>query len=88
MNREKYEESIRRIADIYGIYNQRDKLIEELSELLVAITHDYLGNMLEEMADVSIMIDQMTYLYDAEEVVEKLVEQKIERTLERMGGLY
>ena len=75
MNREKYEESIRRIADIYGIYNQRDKLIEELSELLVAITHDYLGNMLEEMADVRIMIDQMTYLYDAEEVVEKLVEQ-------------
>ena len=84
MDREKYEAAIRRIADINGIYNQRDKLVEELSELLVAITHDYLGNMLEEMADVSIMIDQMTYLYDAEEVVEKLVEQKIERTLERM----
>lgn len=69
---------------MHGLYNQRDKLVEELSELLVAITHDYLGNMLEEMADVRIMIDQMTYLYDAEEVVEKLVEQKIERTLERM----
>ena len=88
MDKEKYEESIRRIADVHGLYNQRDKLVEELSELLVAITHDYLGNILEEMADVSIMIDQMTYLYDAEEVVEKLVEQKIERTLERMGGLY
>lgn len=88
MDKDKYEKAIHKIADIYGLYNQRDKLIEELSELLVALTHDYFGNMLEEMADVSIMIDQMTYLYDAEEVVEKLVEQKIERTLERMGGLY
>ena len=87
MNREKYEESIRRIADIYGIYNQRDKLIEELSELLVAITHDYFGNILEEMADVRIMIDQMMYLYDAREVVEKLMDQKVKRTLERVEGL-
>lgn len=84
MDREKYEAAIRRIADINGIYNQRDKLVEELSELLVAITHDYLGNMLEEMADVRIMIDQMAYIYDAEEVVEKLMEKKIKRTLERM----
>ena len=84
MEKEKYEAAIRRIADAYGLYNQRDKLVEELSELLVAITHDYFGNTLEEMADVRIMIDQMTYLYDAKDVVEKLMEKKIKRTLERM----
>lgn len=84
MDKDKYEKAIHKIADIYGLYNQRDKLIEELSELLVALTHDYFGNALEEMADVRIMIDQMAYLYDAEEVVEKLMEKKIKRTLERM----
>lgn len=86
MEKEKYDGAIRRIADTYGLYNQRDKLIKELSELLVAITHDYFGNTLEEMADVRIMIDQMTYLYDAKDVVEKLMEKKIKRTLEIMEG--
>ena len=86
MEKEKYEAAIRRIADAYGLYNQRDKLVEELSELLVAITHDYLGNTLEEIADVRIMIDQMTYLYDAKDVVEKLMEKKIKRTLDIAEG--
>lgn len=86
MEKEKYEAAIRRIADTFGLYNQRDKLIEELSELLVAITHDYFGNTLEEIADVRIMIDQMTYLYDAKDVVEKLMEKKIKRTLEIVEG--
>ena len=86
MEKEKYEAAIRRIADAYGLYNQRDKLVEELSELLVAITHDYFGNTLEEMADVRIMIDQVAYLMDIRPVVDGYEEAKIRRTIERIEG--
>ena len=87
MDRKKYEDGIQYIADAYGVGNQREKLIEELSELLVAVTHDDRENISEEMADVRIMIDQMTYLYDAEEVIDKLMERKVKKALERLEGI-
>lgn len=84
MNRKKYEEGIQYIADAYGLGNQREKLIEELSELLVAVTHDDRENISEEMADVRIMIDQVAYLMDIRPAVEGWMKCKVRRTLERM----
>lgn len=86
MDREKYEGEIRYIADTYGLGNQREKLIEELSELLVAVTHDDRENISEEMADVRIMIDQVAYLMDIRPEVEGYVKSKIDRTLHEMEG--
>lgn len=86
MNRKKYEDGIQYIADAYGIVNQREKLIEELSELLVAVTHDDRENIAEEMADVRIMIDQVAYLMDIRPVVDGYVKSKIDRTLYEMDG--
>lgn len=86
MNRKKYEDGIQYIADAYGIVNQREKLIEELSELLVAVTHDDRENIAEEMADVRIMIDQVAYLMDIRPEVEGYVKSKIDRTLHEMEG--
>lgn len=86
MNRKKYEEGIQYIADAYGLGNQREKLIEELSELLVAVTHDERENISEEMADVRIMIDQVAYLMDIRSAVDGYVKSKIDRTLHEMEG--
>ena len=86
MNRKKYEDGIQYIADAYGLGNQREKLIEELSELLVAVTHDDRENISEEMADVRIMIDQVAYLMDIRPEVEGYVKSKIDRTLHEMEG--
>ena len=86
MNRKKYEDGIQYIADAYGLGNQREKLIEELSELLVAVTHGDRENIAEEMADVRIMIDQVAYLMDIRPVVEGYVKSKIDRTLCEMEG--
>lgn len=40
MDRERYEDGIRYIADMYGLVDQAWKLVEELSEPLVAVMHD------------------------------------------------
>ena len=86
MNRKKYEDGIQYIADAYGAENQRMKLVEELSELLVAVMHDDRENIAEEMADVRIMIDQVAYLMDIRPVVDGYVKSKIDRTLYEVDG--
>lgn len=42
----------------YGEEHQKKQLIQELGELIVAITKDDLENVIEEMADVEVMLDQ------------------------------
>ena len=86
MDKEKYEDGIRYIADTYGLVNQTWKLVEELSELLVAVMHDDKENIAEEMADARIMIDQVAYLMDIRPVVDGYVKSKIDRTLHEMDG--
>lgn len=83
MDEKTYKESIRTIAAHYGFERQERKLFEEMAELVVALTHD--GNVIEELADVQIMIDQIAYLCFSEDDVEAWKERKIKRTLERMG---
>lgn len=86
MNKERYEDGIQYIADMYGLSNQRRKLVEELSELLVAVMHDDKENIAEEMADVRIMIDQVAYLMDIRPVVDGYMKAKVDRTLKGVFG--
>ena len=47
----------------YGEEHQKKQLIQELGELIVAITKDDLENVIEEMADVEVMLDQFKINY-------------------------
>ena len=95
------ENKIKYIADHFGQTNQRCKLIEELGELSREISKDIAADCstsyhtLEEIADVSILIDQIIYLAEkngnkiAREMLEMIKEKKINRTLDRIkGGFY
>ena len=86
------------IADYYGTGAQIDQTLEELAELTIALHHfkkkakdpicreEIRKNVLEEMADVYIMVNQLLYLMDKEGEMWKWIEYKINRQLERIKG--
>ena len=85
MTEQEIEQNIQKIADYYGLDNQLNKTIEECAELIQALVKlESRENTIEEIADVQIMLKQMLYLLDCEEEVEKVMEYKINRQLERM----
>ena len=65
--------------------------IEELSELQKELCKDLRGklnknNLIEEIADVEIMLEQMKMYYEIDdEELEVVKQQKLERTKERLG---
>ena len=92
------------IVKHYGYEPQSRQLIEEMSELSVAINKFWRKqlncgnrpiqdvpmntpeelNIIEEIADVEIMLEQMKMFFFCQKEVEKCKEQKIIRQLERM----
>lgn len=76
---------ITKIANHFGLENQKLKTIEECSELINAIAHNNLDNIIEEIADVQIMLRQLVHLYNIGYDVEEMMEFKIKRTIERYG---
>lgn len=82
------------IADTYGFSAQILQLSEECTELSLAaqkikrnLSGDKkisLDNLIEEMADVKIMISQIEYLLKCKGEVDKVVENKLNRTLRRI----
>lgn len=87
-----YNEGITTIADGYGLVSQLHQLAEECSELAVASSHsartgNITINLIEEMADVEIMMDQIKHLGKIREgFVNELKEMKIKRQLDRMSS--
>lgn len=82
---------IEKIALHYGFDSQSRQTIEEMAELTVALSKmhreyskDNLDNIIEELADVQIMIEQMMYLTSSKNDVKQIMEQKIKRQLARM----
>lgn len=101
---------LEKIADYYGLENQEKQLIEEMSELNIAVIKEWRyynrhlhkettpeelrNNIIEEMADVKLLLNQIIYLMSAEKEVQDIIEQKIERQIcritpaqEEMGGV-
>lgn len=84
------------IARHYGLAIQENKLIEELGELLVAISKDLAsktfkdcGNkvsdeVIEEMTDVKVLITQIEILADCGKQVDEMMGKKVERQLDRI----
>lgn len=86
------DEKLRQIADHYGEKAQLEQLIKESVELIVAVkgflrepSSSKIEGMIEEIADVEIMLEQMKYLFGISFAVEEIKATKIERTLKRIG---
>ena len=76
---------LEKIINHYGYNYQKNKLTEECAELIRAISIGDDRNMLEEMADVSVLIDEITYHFPKmREKFEKIKSEKIDRTIARL----
>lgn len=75
----------KKIADYYGIERQKAKTIEEMAELTKALlkhtgSKATLENIIEEIADVEVMLEQIKYLYRiSDESVDEYKAYKIHR---------
>lgn len=78
-------EDLKYIADHYGLEHQLGKCKEELGELIEAIDSLDERAIIEEIADVEIMISQIKYLRDIpDEQVDVIKKYKIQRQLQRI----
>ena len=91
---------VQQIAETYGFEAQREMLIEECSELIQAVQKlkraDNSGDAeridkatsayLEEMADVSIMLEQMRYMLTPrlKQELDSYISKKLDRQIERI----
>lgn len=94
MNKEILEKAIK----TYGTHNQMLKCIEECGELTRAVsrilielssgdgftTEESLANLQEELADVTIMVEQMLMMFKCEKDVNQYIAFKIDRLKERL----
>lgn len=94
------EAKIKRIADTYGFEKQREVLVEECSELIQAVQklkraedtddaqHIEVATMqyIEELADVTVMIGQMSILLTSNlrGEYQKKITQKLDRQIARI----
>ena len=83
------DDRIKKIADYYGIKRQLHQLAEECSELAVEASHSARKGttvkIIEEMADVLIMIEQVIYLAKIDICdIEDCIEFKLNRQMNRI----
>lgn len=94
MTEQEINEAIGEIAEHYGAKAQTLQLCEECGELIQAVSKLTRGvneirilSLVEEIADVRIMMSQMMQFYGIPETeIALLVEKKLERQLERIKG--
>ena len=90
MSHQKITEIYKQAIDTYGEHAQKLMAIEEMSELTKEICKDFRGlldreHLIEEMADVLIMLDQMLLMYKVSgEEVRLMLIKKVERLKERL----
>lgn len=81
----------KQILQHYGVMHQKSKAIEELAELIVALQKDILEGkekhsraVLEEIADVHIMIAQLLDDEGDKTMVSLIVDKKLKRQIRRI----
>ncbi len=90
MNYQEVTDTYEQAIKTYGEHAQKLMAIEEMSELTKEICKDFRGkldreHLIEEMADVLIMLDQMLILYKISgEEVGLMRIKKVERLKERL----
>lgn len=90
MTEEDLNNNIKKIINHFGERSQKNKAIEELKELIEAIHCDQKSMVMEEIADVIVMISQLVLIYKLDEnKIERVAQEKVQRTLERIeSGFY
>lgn len=85
------KDQARQILRHYGIMHQKSKTIEELAELIVALQKDILEGkeqhsraVLEEIADVHIMLTQLLDDESDKTMVSLIVDKKLKRQIRRI----
>lgn len=79
-------EDLKYIADHYGLEHQQGKCEEELNELIEALGSSSNTHLVEEIADVEIMISQIKYLRNIPtEQLDVVKKYKIQRQLRRIA---
>ena len=83
------KDKLQMIADHYGIKKQLRQLAEECSELAVEASHSARKGttvkIIEEMADVEIMIEQIIYLSKIDKCdIEDCINYKLDRQIKRI----
>lgn len=85
-------DNVRAIAGVNGGFIAQNLLQEECAELIQAVSKKQrrpsaqtLDHLIEEMADVSIMLDELAYLIpNGHELLRRRRDEKVGRTLERL----
>lgn len=90
------DERIKKIAEHYGMIQQREQLVEECSELILASQkckrtdiqnaqqyRERFDNFQEEVADVLIMAQQLHYLLGARDI-DDIIDKKLDRQIQRI----
>lgn len=92
MNARKEENILLQAIAEYGAEAQTDMMIEEMSELTKALlkhrrkeSEETLDNILEEIADVQIMLDQMKLIHDDGKATDEYRDAKLLRLAARLG---
>lgn len=90
MSHQKITDIYKQAIETYGVRAQKLMAIEEMSELTKEICKDFRGklnreHLIEEMADVTIMLDQMLLIYEisGEEIL-SMCGRKMKRLKERL----
>lgn len=85
----KHSETIKKLASL-DIHQQLAQLQEECAELIVAVSHlrrakkgDSYNRLLEEVADVEIMIRQCRLILDSDKI-DSIINEKLKRADERI----
>lgn len=89
MNREYREIVYRKAIEKFGKMNQIAKANEEMSELIkelckVQIGETDIDNVVEEIADVEIMLEQLRLIFNSDRDIDRVKVYKIERLEEKM----
>lgn len=81
-------EILTKAIEKWGPVQQIHKAIEELGELIVALSRQEsrrdIDNIAEEIADVQIMLDQLKMIFEISNLVKRMREEKIDRLEKRL----
>lgn len=79
------ENKLLTIFNTYGKSHQVSKLLEEVGEFIETVMNEDKENMVQEMADVSVMLEQFHAYYDLDDMhISEIMHQKIDRQLDRI----
>ncbi len=78
-----------KIINHYGLLPQHVVAMEEMAECIKAISKvircpNAKDNLIEELADVQIMTEQLIEIYNVKDKVDKIKKEKIERQIKRI----